>query len=99
MASTRSCGIAGLGDVALGADLDGARGEHGIVVHAEHDDARSRIAAEDAPRQFIPGHRGQVDIENADIRMLVSEGALAALGVGCFQDVDVGVVREQRAAP
>jgi hypothetical protein len=92
-------GIAGLGDITLGADLDGACGEHGIVVHAEHDDARRCIAPEDAPRQFVPRHGRQVDVENADIRMLCSEGAFAALGVGCFQEVDIRVVREQRAAP
>src|SRR5437763_4523536 len=92
-------GIAGLGHITLGANLDGAHGEYRIIVHAEHDDTSRRIAPEQSPRQFKPRHRRQVDIEHADVRMPFTEHALTALRVGGFHDVDLGIVRKQGTAP
>src|SRR6185369_10630941 len=91
-------GISSLGNVTLGADLDGARGEYRIIVHAEHDDTRRRVAREETPRQLETGNRRKVDVEDADIGMPFAELALATLRVGGFQYVDLGVVREQGTA-
>jgi len=91
-------GIAAFRDIALGADFDGASGEYRIIVHAEYDDACGRVAPEDAPRQFKSRHGRQVDIENADIRMLFVKRALTTLCVGGFEDDDLGVVGEQCTA-
>ena len=57
------------------------------------------VAHEEAPRQFKSGNRRKVDVEHADVGQTFGEYAFAALGVGGFQDVDLGIVREQSAAP
>ena len=91
-------GIAGLRDVALGADLDRAGGEYRIVVHAEHDDTRGGVADENAPREFESRHGRQVDVDHADVGTLGVEGPLAALGVAGLQQHDRGFVGENGAA-
>src|SRR6185312_2891388 len=91
-------GIPGFGNIALGADFDGTRGEYRIIVHAEHDDTRRGVAREKTTCQLKPGNRRKVYVEYADIRVPVAEHALATLRVGGFQYVDLGIVREQGTA-
>src|SRR5215208_3995251 len=92
-------GIPGFGNITLGTDFDRTRGEHRIIVHAEHNDTRRRVAHEETPCQFKSGNRREVNVEYADIRILLAEHALAALRVGGFQYLDLGIVREQGTAP
>ena len=56
------------------------------------------VRAQDAPRQFKSRNRRQVDVEHADIGLFGDEHPLAAFGVGGFQDRDIVVAGEQRAA-
>src|SRR6185369_14321443 len=85
--------IAGFGNVALGADLDGPRGEYRIVVHAKHNETGRCVACEEAPCKLESGNRRKIDVEYADIRMLFAENALATLSVGGFQYLDSAIVR------
>ena len=92
-------GIPGLGDVALGADLDRARGEDRVVVHAEHDDPRRSVARQDAARQLKAGHGRQIDVDDADVGIFGGENVLATFGVRSFQDHHFRVVGEQARHP
>src|SRR5437868_4211395 len=91
--------IAGFGNITLGTDFDGARGEYRIIVDAEHDDTCRGVAREETPCQLKPGNCRKVNVDYADIRMPFAEHALATLRVGGFQYVDLGIVREQGTAP
>ena len=57
-----------------------------------------RVANQNAPRQFKSRHRRQVDVDDADVRTLGDESALAALGVAGFQQNDLGLVGKNGAA-
>src|SRR5206468_1489447 len=91
-------GVASLGDVALGAALDRARGESRVVVHAEHDDAGVGRALEQPARQLEAGDRRQVDVDNAEVGALDDEDALAVFGVGGLKNLDFALVGQYGAA-
>jgi len=91
-------GVAGLGNVPLGAGFDGARREDRVVVHAEHDDAGCCIARQNSPRQLKARDARQVDIEHADVGAIGDERRLAAFGVRGFQNGDIGIAGQQRTA-
>ena len=55
-------------------------------------------ARENAPRQFESRHRGQVDVEHADIGPFGEEYPLAAFRIGGFEDRDLRLAGEQGAA-
>ena len=54
--------------------------------------------AENAPRQFESRHRGQVDVEHADVGPFGEEYPLAAFRIGGFEDRDLGLAGKQGAA-
>ena len=63
----------------------------------EHNDTAQPRSREETPCQFISGNRRKVNVEYADIRMPFAEHALATLGVGGFQYVDLGIVARTAA--
>ena len=91
-------GIAGLGDIALGADLDRARRVDRIVVHAEHDDARRGSRARIRRASSKPDTVGRLMSITQMSGRSARKTSLAAFGVGCFQQDDLGLVGEHGPA-
>ena len=67
-----------LGDIALGPGLDRARGDGRIVVHAEDDEPRLRLALEDPAKSSSPESPGRLMSIDPDLRPEVEKAAKPA---------------------
>ena len=78
------------GDVALGAGGQRPAGKHHVLMHAEHQHARVRLARDDSPRHLDAAHLGQRDVHNHQARSQFAEqpiGLLATASLGHHTDV------------
>ena len=75
---SKQCRIVVLGDVALGACLERWCSDGWMVGHAEHDKPRFGLVLEDASHKLEPRISWQIDVDNPDIRFLVTKAAKPA---------------------
>ena len=78
-------------DVAAGAGGERLLHEQRVLVHAEHEDARARIARDDPANRLEPTHAGQRQVHDHDVRRSFREASVRKLArVGFRHDLDLG---------